>query len=497
MNRDIVRGVSLPPADLHIPESHVVNARDQSKREHLDAPPIELIHRQVSPNATIALGSFQASFCGDAAHDADLVRGEAHLRFTPRKSIELVIPAPEGESVALRLSSALTKVGDDGVTLHLSGFGTAVDVFCTSASSERSVFVSRREPIQVFPPSTSIDRAIFHLMNWPNFWGPESYVLRTGTPPRQEAKVCGLFTLNVDGWKVTVAATDQTDSAVKSLDETGGFTITHVGSIQRTDGGQFSTEQLEETLTLLSYFFSFVFGRWSSPCLSIGFDASGTRVYEEWGVGRCAENLWSGSGSWFDPHHSEFFADALPGFWRLWSDKTWRRPMTKSIYWYMEANRAGSGLGVDSALLFTQAALELLSWTYCVLDRKMVSANAFKPRGLSAADKLRLLASSLGIPLEIPPELSALRAKPGTKWDDSMDAITDLRNGLVHPGKEKTVPEGTYYDAWRLSMWYLDLILLRLCEYQGDYSNRLAQRYVGQVVPVPWSPKLSSGQGSS
>jgi hypothetical protein len=116
----------------------------------------------------------------------------------------------------------------------------------------------------------------------------------------------------------------------------------------------------------------------------------------------------------------------------------------------------------------------------------MVSAAAFKPRGLSASDKLRLLASSLGIPVGIPSSLSSLHAKPGKKWDDSMDALTDLRNRLVHPGTDKAIPDGAYYDGWRLSMWFLDLVLLRLCEYSGKYANRLSQRFVGEIEPVPW-----------
>jgi hypothetical protein len=67
-----------------------------------------------------------------------------------------------------------------------------------------------------------------------------------------------------------------------------------------------------------------------------------------------------------------------------------------------------------------------------------------------------------------------------------MHVITDLRNGLVHPGAVKNVPDGAYVDAWRLSLWYIELTILRLCDHNGQYANRLAERWVGGTETVPW-----------
>jgi hypothetical protein len=120
----------------------------------------------------------------------------------------------------------------------------------------------------------------------------------------------------------------------------------------------------------------------------------------------------------------------------------------------------------------------------------MISAAAFKPRGLSAADKLRLLASSLGIPKEIPPTQSALHGTPGKKWGDGMDAITGIRNALVHPNIQTELPDNSYYEGWKLSLWYVDLVFLRLCGHNGKYANRLVpNRFVGAVESVPWAEK--------
>jgi hypothetical protein len=264
-----------------------------------------------------------------------------------------------------------------------------------------------------------------------------------------------------------------------------------VGQVAREDGADFTSEQIEDLLSCLCYFLSFALGRWAGPTLPIGFDRDGNLVFEEWGMRRTAGGPWNGSYSWLDKRHSELLAQVFPGFVTLWKNATWREPLTHALYWYLGASDRGVGIGNDTGLILAQTALELFAWTHCVQDRKMVSPGAFKPRALTAADKLRLLASSLGIPKEIPPVLSALLGRPGKKWEDGMDAITAIRNSLVHPdGANESV--GTYYEAYNLSLWYIDLILLRLCGHKGNYANRLVpSRMVGTVEPVPWAGSVS------
>ena len=254
----------------------------------------------------------------------------------------------------------------------------------------------------------------------------------------------------------------------------------------------FTTDQMEDLLTCLHYFFSFVSGRWAGPVLPVGFDADGNRVFEKWGMGWTADGAWEGSSSWFDAHHGEFLPKVFPGFVSLWMNDLWREPLTHALYWYLGACDRRVGIGVDTGLILAQTALELLAWTHCVQDHKMVSRKAFEPRGLIAADKLRLLTSSLSIPKEIPASLHALLANPGKPWADALEAITSIRNTLVHPGSQTGLPDGSYYEAYKLSLWIIDLVLLHLCGYDGEYANRLGTRWVGQVEPVPWSTRVTS-----
>lgn len=450
-----------------------------------DAPPVEPFYRQGTPNEPILLGSFRGQLRSDNSENP--VQSEVKLRFVPQQRVELHIPRPDDQPFFTRISTFLKDNALD--SLSLLDHGTSVDVHCLSTSE--SLYSPKQVPVPILPSSRSIERATIHLQNWPRLLGSGSYVLRTGKPPLEGYKTCGRFNLEFDDWLVTIVETQETDQLVEKLEETGGFVITHVGSVRRSDGNRFSTEQLEEVLTFLTYFFSFVLGRWRGPCLAVGIDEFGARVFEEWGGRRCDAGSWTGHNSWFDSHHSQMLTATAGGFYRLWTNTVWSAPLREVIYWYLNANRGTSGLGVDSALLFSQAALELLAWTYCVLDKAMVSANAFKAGKLSAADKLRILASSLGLPLGIPQSLKSLNVlQPNgkNKWLDSMDAITDLRNGLVHPGGNRVTGSEIYFDGWRLSLWYLELIVLRLSGYSGDYSNRVLEtRWIGQVEPVPWN----------
>jgi len=456
--------------------------------EQLTKPPVEPIYWQAAPSETIDFGSVRVSVPNHTGEEMSPVDAHARLRFTPNESLEFFIPETNDGSPLARFHGCLTNFETRNIKIRLPEHGTSFDAFCKS-SSDGNIYRPVLSQVQIRPQSTSISNAVFHLINWPEFLGQQDYILLADTTQMPEVARCGRFSLTVGDWLITVAATESTSSAVKRLRENGGHIITHVGDVRRMDGEDFSTKDFDELLTLLSYFFSFSFARWSCPSLAVGYDTSGDRVYEQLGLARCASGAWQRSLSWFNEQRTDFFLELMPGFNRLWSNEVWRRPITEVIYWYVSANRTGSdsGVGVDSALLFTQAALELLSWTHCVLDKGMVSENAFKPRGLSAADRLRLLASSLDLPLEIPRCLTSLHARRGKKWKDSMDAITDLRNGLVHPGTERSIPDGAYVDAWRLSQWYIELALLRLCSYSGSYSNRLRRKGAWEIEPVPWS----------
>lgn len=455
-----------------------------SDRIKVSSPLIDPIYSQTEPSQPIDLGrvAVQVDYKGTTHQEMANVA----MRFVPDDRLEFVCPLEDKSPMFGR-----ELFGDDGRSLSLTLIerGISFDVFCKAVGGDYNgiVFVPKTSGVMVTPPSNAISTVTFHLFNFPDFTGPEDYILMTGEPLRQGGQMCGRVVLKADGWNITVAATDRTDNLTKALKSQGGYALTHMGRIAREDGSTFSSEQLDDLLSCLHYFFSFALGRWAGVALPIGFDAEGNKVFEQWGLRITANGPWNGSSSWFDRHHGELLSQVFPGFLSLWTKQLWRKPLSDALYWYLGACDRRVGIGVDTGLILAQTALELLAWTYCVLDRKMISAAAFKPRRLSAADKLRLLTSSLNIPQEITPNFSALHGRQGRKWMDGMDAITEIRNSLVHPDAETKLPDHSYYEGWKLSLWYLDLVLLRLCGHDGKYANRLAQRWTGQVESVPWA----------
>jgi hypothetical protein len=455
----------------------------------LSKPPIRPIYTQSEPSASIDLGITPVEFILDGTRYREDARVE--MSFVPSEQLRFVIPhdstSPPFGGVGHRLFQQRS------ITLSLPNHhGQSFDGFCIATDGDGTVLIPRSSVVTITPASNDISTAVFHLFNFPAFIGPEDYSLVTGQPPHQASRLCGCIILKADDWQITIAATDKTDDLVEALKDKGGYVITHMGKIEREDGSTFSSEQLADLLCCLHFFLSAALGRWAGVALPVGLNQNGDKVFEQWGTPRVAANQWHGSRSWFDEHHGGLLSEVFPGFFARWNEEAWAKPLRTTLYWYLAANDRGTGIGVDAGLILAQTALECLAWTYCVEDRKMVSRTAFLPRGLSASDKLRMLGSTLQIPMQIPPETTALHARYGAEWDIP-DAITNIRNQLVHPSKKDTLPEGSYYEAWKLAMWLLDLVLLHLCSHTGKYANRLPSgRWVGVVSDVPWVNKAPS-----
>jgi hypothetical protein len=351
---------------------------------------------------------------------------------------------------------------------------------------ETNRFTPNRSVVTTTSPATNLRRCIFHLFNFPAFFSTTDYLLTHG-PDGGGWTRCGQVFLRSGGWQIHIAANGRTDDDDKALKGKRGWKTSHMGEIVREDGSDFTSEQVQDVMLCLYYCLSFAMGRWVAIALPVGTDANGDRVFEEWGFPKASSGRWRGGG-WFDDHNGDALAELFPGFWALWNRELWRKAISESIYWYMGASDRSVGIGVDTGLVLSQTALEHLAWTYCVQDRHMVDAKAFKDRGLSAANKFRLLTSTLGVPKEVPSHFKALNAKRGERWVDGLEAITAIRNATVHPDDKSTLPLYAEYEAWTLSLWYLDMIILRLCNYSGKYGSRLhPTRWAGQVEPVPWA----------
>jgi hypothetical protein len=75
---------------------------------------------------------------------------------------------------------------------------------------------------------------------------------------------------------------------------------------------------------------------------------------------------------------------------------------------------------------------------------------------------------------------------------DIPQGIWQTRNRLVHPPEKQSQEwpnRDVMQDAWRIELEILELIILRLVGYDGNYGHRrhLKGRWIGDTMPVPWA----------
>lgn len=358
--------------------------------------------------------------------------------------------------------------------------GFFLNIGGNDSTQEMSIkWCPKSEPICcIIPDANIITRIVFHLFNFADFVGTRRSFEITET--------IKYIDLSSDHWKVEIKSLPQTKENFKTLKENGGYQLTHIGSLERRDEKVFKLEEAEEILHSLRFFLSFAKGAWCEPVCPIGFDESGSRVWESWSSPR---EPWFTSISWFDPQTSSNLSNLFPGYMERWTNDDWRQTMHEVIYWYLAANN--SSRGIDAGIILTQTAIERLSYQFVVNDKRLLTAKGFKD--LWASDKFRLLFSSLGLPLDIPQEtaeLKKLATQNDFKWLDAPHALAEVRNSLVHPEHKSRGKFGSIYvEVWSLGLWYLELAILRICDYSDFYVNRLKKPNIARIDSVPWKIK--------
>lgn len=296
-------------------------------------------------------------------------------------------------------------------------------------------------------------------------------------------------TVSVDGWNVELERLPYIDEQFYgNLRESGGFALTHIGFLCRTDGQSFTVAEIQSILEPLRLYLWFCLGRRTGPILPCGFNTSDKPVWQEWASWNI--DRFKASRNWFVSASSNWFSTSFPGFLNCWQIEESRESLKFILHWYVESNQLAGGL--EGGIILAQAALELLSWTILVQDKKILSDDGFSK--LAATDKIRLLVGTIGIPLNIPTFLQDLSAlAKGLNWRDGPQAVGETRNALVHPNpdKRKKITQSSRivtYECWSLSLWYVELTLLWWFGYAGSYSNRLIRGvFRGEEIQyVPW-----------
>jgi hypothetical protein len=270
-----------------------------------------------------------------------------------------------------------------------------------------------------------------------------------------------------------------------ALRQEGGYAFTHVGKLERSDSGEFSSTKASEVLASLHWFLSFVRGIWVCPVLVSGEDSSGETRWRQWDAGRTSR--WAGPPTWCDLMHWEAAEDAYRGFMAEWGDLFGQAVMKTAVGQYVSANRPDP---LEVAIMVAQSGLELLGWAEFV-ETGAVTEDEWSHE-TRASNKIRKLLDSCSMSPDIPDSLTTL---PGLKrsWQTGPEVVAGVRNRLVHPRKKDgrvswDLP--VLVDTWMLITHYLERAILKRLQVSTAVRSRLNPNiWVGAVETPPWTPQ--------
>ncbi|NTW21810.1 MAG: hypothetical protein HGA42_20550, partial [Nostocales cyanobacterium W4_Combined_metabat2_030] len=277
----------------------------------------------------------------------------------------------------------------------------------------------------------------------------------------------GQLIFDYDNWHIVLATLDNCSNLEELLEADGGYGVTHICKLERLGSTPFNLAQANQLIEAFSYYLSFVRGIWIAPILVSGFDQEGNLVLEEWRNPMIKIDSWQDGYRWTSVDDSTDVIDGFPGFMKKWQDDTWKEVIRNAIQWYIESLKHFNGY--NSSIILIQAALEKLAWTF-LKTNECLTASGFK--GLRASEQLRLLLKFLNIsvqPLDQYVEIE--RKAKELNWDDSIVALIEIRNAIVHPQINKSKSQAQFpseailEEASFMGHTYLLNCLLKLFEY--------------------------------
>lgn len=259
---------------------------------------------------------------------------------------------------------------------------------------------------------------------------------------------------------------------LKSL---AGYSITHIGCIQRIDQKAFMPEDVEHILKSVQWLLSFAAGRYVGICVLEGFN-DGYQVWKKYQTPIMSN--WYKQITWFPKQDSKSLEILFPLVLKKQEDPLWNKVLWEILWWYIEPQ---SKMFVEKKVVSVQVALETLSWVYLVEDGNVLSKTKYG--NFSAAQRIKYLLSEFSIDVTIPESLNDYLF-----FDDGPSLFVTFRNDIVHPSRKPKFKENkTKLKILNLGIWYLEMAILGILGYQGKYVNRLKlPLWEGEYENVPW-----------
>ncbi len=309
-----------------------------------------------------------------------------------------------------------------------------------------------------------VHKAVFHLVNCHD---RSDMALRTA---KGGFKLNGRLKLDAGNWLIVIDQAPNHDDLVRELNQFGGQAITHITQISRKDGTAFEVDLLNDLLTAVRDFVGFATGSKPQICLGTGFDTQANRTWDFWAA--CGPSTWSPLANWTSDFIAGHVSRAFPGYFAKLQDSNWKEPISLASDWYVQAKHRG----LETALVLGQAALELLAATlFEQAVTKPCTEKEWDSKKWPASKRIRWLLQSFGVDVLMPPRMTKLRAftfSDGKCFEDGPHALTELRNAIAHPKKQKRERFGPKVDELRIEaaamvLFFLEQALLAMTGFDG------------------------------
>jgi hypothetical protein len=320
----------------------------------------------------------------------------------------------------------------------------------------------------------------FLLFNFPDVILPNPLHIKTRSG---ESWWKGSIEIEGNGWTLELQTHQKAQQAKQRLDTEGGHELTHLGRIKERTEGALQETNPEDLTLMLQTFFSFARGSWVSPLLPVGVGPKDEIVWREWSAPHVAPGR--GGLTWLDPHEPEALTEVGEGIFRRWGDEVWRRTFRRAVALYLDSNRSSGSTPVflETRILLALDALQVLVQHQDDPAAELGPLNMFD-------QALRLRLEKSRIPVAVPELLPSLkRLARNVALNDGPSVLSRLRGQILNPHADEESDErhDNILEAWQLSAWYLELLLLRQVGFSGRYASRLKlPRWVGDVEAVPW-----------
>jgi hypothetical protein len=269
----------------------------------------------------------------------------------------------------------------------------------------------------------------------------------------------------------------------------GNQIISHGIRALRRNGGTFGIKSATRFLDRMEIFLAFAFGRRIPLAYRFGLDHEGEQAWLQFDTARTPRppsgtrsiRSWSPLTA-ITPRQSRRsddvadFEQAARGFYDVLSSEG--EVLQRVVEWYVAALGAS---GSSACLVLAQAGLELLAFEHLAMRLHIRESSRQR---IDVADQFRALLSDVGVPLAVPAELQQVLSAKGNM--DGAEWVTQGRNRAVHPtlaiGKAGVVSAEHVPHIEKLALQYLELSILRLIGYSGNFWDRISNI----IRPVPW-----------